>query len=150
MKSGLVGMLLVFCLIAPAIMLGGGNGFFNLPSLIICIFMPFALAITSVGAPDLSNALRALRCLFLSPREEDLTPRNSEVLRYMITYAYAAGVIGAMIGWIQILRAGIQPGHMPLAFAVSTLTVFYSTIIAECILRPAARRIEGERQKKAA
>jgi flagellar motor component MotA len=111
--------------------------------------MPLALAITSTGAPDLNNALRALRCLFLSPREEDLRPRNSEVLRYMITYAYTAGVIGAMIGWIQILMAGIETGNMPLAFAVSMLTIFYSVIIAECILRPAARRIEGGLQENA-
>ena len=147
MKSGFIGMLLVFGLILPAIFLGGGSGFFNLPSLIICIFMPFALALASAGSSDLGNALRAFRCFFVSPRETDLAARNAQVLRDMISYAYAAGVIGSMIGWIQILRASIRPENTPLGFAVSILTILYAIIISECILRPAARRIEGELQK---
>jgi len=150
MHSGFVGMLLVFGLIMPAILLGGDSaGFINVPSIVICIGMPIGLSIASAGVTDLGRALRALRSLFVSAQEADLTARNSEVLRHMISHAYAAGVIGTMIGWIQMLFAVVEWDHLILSrgLGVSILTVFHAIIISECILRPAARRIEGQLQK---
>ena len=144
MKSGFIGMVLVVCLITPAIFLGGGEGFLNIPSVLICIGLPIGLCITSAGVSDVVRALRALRCLVVAPRESDLTARNAQVLGHMITYAYAAGVIGTMIGWIQILQSDTAPDRLPIGVAVSLLTLFYSILISECVLRPAVRRIEGE------
>jgi flagellar motor component MotA len=65
----------------------------------------------------------------------------------MISYTYAAGVIGTMLGWIQMLRHIKEPSIVPLALAVSLLTIFYSIIISECVLRPVARRVEDEIEK---
>lgn len=146
MKSGLLGMLLVFCLIACAVAAGGDLCFLNVPSLVICIGMPIGLAMASAGASDLGRSLRALRCLLVSPRGSDRTARNAQVLRHMISYAYAAGVIGTMIGWVQILRQATDLLAAAPGFALSLLTILYSIIISECILRPAARRIEAEPQ----
>jgi len=142
MKSGFFGMLGAFCLIIVAIVLGDSEGFFNVPSLVVCIFLPIGLTIASAGHSDLGRAVLSLRCLFGSPPESDLTVRNAQVLRHMISYAYAAGVIGSMIGWIQFLRQ--LDGTSPVGkwISVSLLTLFYAVIIAECILRPAARRVE--------
>lgn len=148
MKSGFVGMFGASCLILCAIVLGGGNAFFNVPSLVICIFLPIGLSMASAGTSDLGHALRALRCLLLSRLECDLTVRNSQVLRHMISYAYAAGVIGALIGWIQMLRELKDISGLALGFSLTTLTIFYSILISECILRPAARQIEGELENK--
>ena len=103
-KLGFIGMLLTFCLILPAIVLGGSKGFFNAPSLIICTLVPISLSIASTGMSDLAHALRTLRCLLVPQRDTDLTVRNTQVLRHMILYTYAAGIIGMMIGWIQMLR----------------------------------------------
>lgn len=125
MKSGFIGMLLAFCLILPAIVLDGGYGFFNVPSLVICIFLPISLTIASAGGSDLGHALRALRCLLVSPRKADLTARNSQVLRHMISYAYAACVIGMLIGWIQMLKQFKDLSLVALGFSVSILTIFY-------------------------
>ncbi len=147
MKSGLIGMFLVFGLIMLAIALGGGNGFFNVPSLVICIGLPIGLSLASAGAGDTRNALRALRSLLVLPPPADITVRNSQVLRHMISYAYAAGVIGTMLGWIQMLRHIKEPSIVPLGIAVSLLTIFYSIIISECILRPVTRRVESEIEK---
>lgn len=144
MRSGLVGMLLVLCLILPAALFSGASGFLNVPSLVICLLMPIALSMASAGVSDLGHALRALRCLIGSPQEPDLTVRDSDVLRHMISYAYTAGVIGAMIGWIQMLRRFDDLSALPVGIALSILTIFYSIIISECILRPAVRRIEWE------
>jgi flagellar motor component MotA len=77
MKSGFIGMLLVFGLIMLAIALGGGNGFFNVPSLVICIGLPIGLSLASAGASDTRNALRALRSLLVLPPPGDFTARNS-------------------------------------------------------------------------
>ncbi len=146
---GFIGALIPFCLILCAIILGGSNNkFFDIPSLFICIGMPIGLSIASAGASDLGRALLALRSLFAPPRESDLTVRNAQVLRQMIAYAYTAGVIGSMIGWIQILWQFDSISPIAKWVAVSILTIFYAIIISECILRPAARRIEGELEKR--
>ncbi|MFC2140529.1 MotA/TolQ/ExbB proton channel family protein [Candidatus Auribacterota bacterium] len=147
MKAGFIGMLIVLFLIMGAILLGGGN-FFNIPSLVICIGLPIGLSIASAGLADLGPALLSLRSLFITPRDSDLKARNAQVLRDMISYAYAAGVIGTMIGWIQMLSGFNDFSLIGIGFALSVLTIFYSIIISECFLRPAARRIEGELKKK--
>lgn len=148
MKSGFVGMVGVFCLIVPAIALGGGGIFLNVPSLVICLLMPISLSLASAGAPDLGRALRALRCLLVFPRKSDLTAQNSHVLRHMISYAYAACVIGMLIGWIRTLSQPADPAVLHLSLSMSILTMLYAIVISECILRPAARRIEGAMEKR--
>lgn len=145
MKSGSIGMLLVFCLVAFAIVLGDGGTFFNIPSLVICIGLPIGLSMASSGAADTAAALRSLRCLLILPRAADVTVRNSQVLRHMVSYSYAAGIIGAMIGWIQLLRQVEELSNIHLGLSLSLLTMFYSIIISECILRPGARQIESGR-----
>jgi hypothetical protein len=47
MRSGFVGMVLVFGLTLAATVLGGDWGFLNVPSLVICIGMPIGLAMAS-------------------------------------------------------------------------------------------------------
>ncbi len=149
MVSGFFGMLGVFCLIFPAIMLGGSGGFFSLPALAICVFLPFCLALSSAGAKDFWRAFRSPRALFFSPKSEDFTARNVQVLKHMISYTYAAGVIGAFIGWIQMFAQFQAFSSSAAWFASSLLPFFYSVVIAECFFRPAARRIEGEMEKSA-
>ncbi len=144
MKSGIIGVLLAFSLIILAITLGGGNGFFNIPSLVICIGLPIGLSLASAGAQDTRNAIRALGVLIAAPSPTIVTSRTCQVLKHIISYAYAAGAIGSMIGWIQLLRQEQLPSVAPLGFALSMLAIFYAIIISECILRPVARRIEGE------
>lgn len=56
----------------------------------------------------------------------------------------AAGAAGSLIGWVQLLANLSAPEMIGPALALSLLTVFYSLIIAEFILRPCARRIEAE------
>ena len=65
MKTGFVGILLTFCLIVPAIVLVGSEGFLNLPSLIICIGLPIALSLASTGTTEPAHALLALRCIIV-------------------------------------------------------------------------------------
>ncbi len=149
MVSGFFGMLGVFCLIFPAIALGGGSSFFSVPALVICVFLPFCLAFSSAGAKDFWRAFRSPRALFFSPKSEDFTARNVQVLKHMISYTYAAGVIGAFFGWIQMF-AQFQAFSSSAAFFGSSLVpLFYSVFISECFFRPAARRIEGEMEKRA-
>ena len=59
MKSALAGMVGVFCLMLCAIVLDGDYSFLNIPSLVICVFMPLGLAMASAGGSDLGRALRA-------------------------------------------------------------------------------------------
>jgi flagellar motor component MotA len=145
--SGVLGMVVVVGLIVPAIWLGGG-GFWNVPSLILCICLPIGLGLASAGWSDLWRAVGSLRHLFTRPKDSDLSIRNVRVLRHMITYAYAAGVIGTAIGWIQSLSHFSGTSYIPAGLSISLLTMFYAIIIAECVLRPTARRIEWEWEKR--
>lgn len=149
MKSGAIGMMLVFCLVAFAVILGDSEAvFINVPSLIICIGLPIGLSLASSSVTDTVGALRSLRCLVISPKPGDITSRNAQVLRHMVSYSYAAGIIGAMIGGIQVLRQIDGLANIHVALSLSLLTLFYSTLISECILRPAARQIEDSSSRQ--
>ena len=97
-------MLLTFCLNLPAILLGGSKGFFSAPNLIIYTLMPISLSIASAVMPDFVYDLRVIGCLLVPSRDTDLTVRNTQVLKHMVSYTYPAGIIGMMIGWTQMLR----------------------------------------------
>jgi hypothetical protein len=109
---------------------------------------PLGLPWASDGAADSRRAFRSLRTLFFKAGESDLSSRNAQVLRHMIPYAYAAGVIGALIGWIHLFGQAWGFSDFAPRFSVTLVALFYSVIIAECFLRPAGHRIETELKKR--
>jgi flagellar motor component MotA len=142
-KSGIVGVFLVATITVLCIVMGGGNYFFNVPSLMI-IVLPCAGLGMMVHGKDFFHALRSICVLFTNPTSHLPIQDHAGVFRNTIIHVYAMGAIGTMIGWIQMLVNCKDMTSVPLGFGVSILTVFYSLLICELLLRPAAQRIEWQ------
>jgi len=142
--SGVIGLLLVIIITVLCILMFGGDYFFDVPTLVIIVLPSIGLGMM-VHGKQYFRALCSIRHLFwtLSSNQPDL--REAGALRDTIVHVYAMGAIGTIIGWIQMLVVNCQDLEaMPVGFAVSILTLFYSLLISELLLRPAAKRIEWQ------
>ncbi len=141
--SGVIGLLLVIIITVLCIFMGGGDYFFHVPSLVFIVMPSIGLGMM-VHGKQYFRALCSIRHLFgtLSSNQPDL--REAGALRDTIVHVYAMGAIGTIIGWIQMLVNCQDLEAMPVGFAVSILTLFYSLLISELLLRPAAKRIEWQ------
>ena len=144
MHSGLIGVIVAFGLTCGAIAVGASPLFFlHIPSLTFCVGVPIGLGIMSCGLRDCLKAVAALRVLVLNSPDHVALQRSAKVLRQLISYTYAAGAVGTMIGWLQLAIAGAEGEDLLASFAVSILTIFYAFIVSEFVLRPTACRIES-------
>ncbi len=62
------------------------------------------------------------------------------------TYAPALGMIGTLIGLVQMLQTMSDPSSIGPAMAVALLTTFYGAIIANVICMPIAGKLKGRSQ----
>ena len=137
-------------LMALTITLGGPLGLFiNIPSALVCILFPICFAILSLGAPTTYRSIRTLRCIVSPKLLAQTTPDDSIHIHQLIIPTYAAGIIGTLVGWIQIGTNLNDPAQLGPAFAVSLLTLLYAICIAEAILRPVSRRITHYHEQEA-
>ena len=143
MYSGSIGLIVVIVITVSSVIMGGAKYFLNIPAILISIGLPLGLCILSYGIDDCKSAFRTLRVLLLKPKNEDCTSRNIMVIKGAIAYSYVAGFIGALIPVIQMLTLLNDWSVFPLGLGLSLLSFFYSCVIAELILRPTMRRIEG-------
>ena len=141
--SGVIGLLLVIIITTLCIFMGGSAYFFNGPSLIIVVMPCIGLGMMIHGK-QYFRALCSIRHLFRTLSSDQPDPREAGALRDTIVHVYAMGAIGTMIGWIQMLVNCQDFEAVPVGFAVSILTLFYSLLISELLLRPAAKRIEWQ------
>ncbi|MEF2144101.1 MAG: MotA/TolQ/ExbB proton channel family protein [Desulfovibrionaceae bacterium] len=65
------------------------------------------------------------------------------VLKGMGTMAPAFGMIGTLIGLVQMLQNLSDPSSIGPAMAVALLTTFYGAVLANCIFLPMATKLEG-------
>lgn len=68
--------------------------------------------------------------------------RNAAVLRRAAEVAPSMGLIGTLIGLIQLLGNLNDPGSIGPAMAVALLTTFYGAIMAYMVLSPIATKLE--------
>ncbi len=129
-------------LICLTIILGGPIGYFiNIPSALVCTLFPICIAIITLGAPTAFHALLALRIILFPPALNQTATEDAQNIHTLIIPTYAAGILGTLIGWIQMLANLDDLTHLGPAIAISLLTILYALCIAEAILRPASRRI---------
>lgn len=145
--SGLFGFLLL------AIILGGDIAvaddvfaFAYLPALLVTVFGALALSYLAYGALDTLRALRGLTWLVTDPPADADARGVSRVLRGGSIHLYACGAMGTFIGLIKMLD--FQGRTMDSAWQASPILVtllplFYALVLSECLVRPAARRIQG-------
>ncbi len=141
--SGIIGFCIFFGLLALAIMWGGHPAVFISPAAAIIVSGVFIGAgLMAFGLRTLLDGLLALRVLLVRVPDETLRPQQAHVLRGLIPSAYAAGVLGTIIGLVLMLATLDDPSVIGASIAVAVLTVLYSVLLAEGLLRPGAQHIE--------
>jgi flagellar motor component MotA len=137
--SGVVGIACASALIVIAAFMSeiGAGWFWSTASATFCIGLTLAIGVASFGVDDLLRAVAALRCLVIKPGA--VSQRDVQVVRGLITPLYASGMIGTLIGLVQMLASLKDPSQIGAGMAIAMLTILYSVLGAELILRPAAR-----------
>ena len=74
--------------------------------------------------------------------------RGQDVLKAMGTSAPAFGMIGTLIGLVQMLQNLDDPKSIGPAMAVALLTTFYGSVLANCLFLPMARKLEERSQEE--
>ena len=122
-------ILLVMCIV-----MGGGAGFINIPSLMIVFGVAFFLMFACFGGEYMRFVGASFMLLAFHPDKPNR--RYAEMARYAARFMMAAGVAGTLIGFIQMLRNMTDPSALGSGMAVSLLTVLYAVLAGEfwCLL----------------
>ena len=74
---------------------------------------------------------------------------NQEVFRKMAAYAPSFGMIGTMIGLVQMLTQLEDPSSIGRSMAVAILTTFYGSLLATLIFLPVAGKLRSRTLEEA-
>lgn len=201
----LIGIILGIGLVVGSIVVGGGAGFLNLPSMMITIGGAFAATLMNFPLPKIIGTISVVRKAFASQdkdylavfkrlsdfavraRRDGILGLESEVetledvfmqkgLRMAVdgnsaevieavleqdiasmverhqvghgifqavgSYAPAFGMIGTLIGLIQMLRNLDDPNSIGMGMSVALLTTLYGALVANVIALPIAGKLE--------
>ncbi|BCA79116.1 MotA/TolQ/ExbB proton channel family protein [Desulfuromonas sp. AOP6] len=81
---------------------------------------------------------------YIQERHED----GADIFLAMGTYAPAMGMIGTLIGLVQMLQTMDDPSTIGPAMAVALLTTFYGAVIANVICIPVAGKLKNRSQSE--
>jgi chemotaxis protein MotA len=76
--------------------------------------------------------------------------RGQKLFKFMASTAPAMGMIGTLIGLVQMLRALDDPAAIGPSMAVALLTTFYGAVIAFVFCGPIAEKLERRTQEETA
>ena len=94
------------------------------------------LSIDGLEPAEISNLLE-VEIDFIRSRHQ----LGAEVFTTMGTYAPAMGMIGTLIGLVQMLQSMDDPSSIGPAMAVALLTTFYGSVLANIICMPIAGKL---------
>jgi len=95
------------------------------------------LSIDGLEPDEISNLLE-IEMDFIRSRHQ----LGAEVFTTMGTYAPAMGMIGTLIGLVQMLQSMDDPSSIGPAMAVALLTTFYGSVLANIICMPIAGKLK--------
>ncbi len=104
------------------------------------LFLKKACGLVADGSPD--NVIRAA----LTTEIDSLRLRHfivQDVFRKMGTYAPAFGMLGTLIGLVQMLSRLQDPANIGPAMATALLTTFYGSIMATMFFLPIAGKLKA-------
>ena len=144
--SGMLGLLVAVSVIAGAMLLGSADAwdialFVNIPSIIFVLGLGCGLELMASSVPDLKRALWGLRVLAVEAAPDGVSRRDASILRDLSLRLYVAGVVGVLIGVVQLLTNLDDPAQLGRGLAVAILPLLTAFLLAEVVLRPAAQRI---------
>ncbi len=103
------------------------------------------LAVDGVPAEDVQAALRG-ELIALKARHK----RGQQLFKFMAATAPAMGMIGTLIGLVQMLQSLNDPSSIGPAMAVALLTTFYGAVIAFLFMTPIATKLEHRSREETA
>lgn len=116
--------------------------FIDIPSLII------VLGCTTLFTCAHHSATHVLTALVAALSSRSLTPHESlhhqRVLSTARLLAASSGVVGTMIGLVQMLANMDNPSKIGPAMAVALLCTFYGIVLAEICLAPLVHRLRSQ------
>ena len=77
---------------------------------------------------------------------EDRHKKGAEIFTIMGTYAPAMGMIGTLIGLVQMLMVMDDPENIGPAMAVALITTFYGSLLANLLFLPIAGKLKVRRE----
>ncbi len=101
------------------------------------------MAVDGQEAEDLKEMLDK-EIEYIQERHEE----GAEIFIAMGTYAPALGMIGTLIGLVQMLQTMSDPSTIGPAMAVALLTTFYGAIIANIVCMPLAGKLRHRSQEE--
>lgn len=139
----LMGFFLFVALIAVVIFMGSSVWvFINLPAFIAVIGLSIAMGLTAWGPRKLLTIHGAVATTLFPGLTNEVSPDCAPLIRGHISQVYAAGAIATLLGFVQMLASLDDVSQIGGALALITLALFYSTCIAEGLLRPVLRHVE--------
>jgi chemotaxis protein MotA len=91
------------------------------------------------STPDTIRAVLATEMASLRQRHE----RGHAIFKFMEGTAPAMGLIGTLVGLVQMLRTMNDPATIGPAMAVALLTTFYGAVLAFVVCGPIAKKLES-------
>lgn len=96
------------------------------------------------STPDSIKAVLATEMASLRKRHE----RGQTIFKFMEATAPAMGLIGTLVGLVQMLRTMNDPSTIGPAMAVALLTTFYGAITAFVVCGPIAKKLENRTEEE--
>ncbi len=119
--------------------------FIYLQALFLVIGLPFFLLLGSHGKKFIEFMPEALKTFFLDPQEQN--PNFAQIARDGEKFALAAGMIGVVIGLINLLGNLANPANIGPAMAMSLLSIAYGIIFSECFFAVVARAYQASQSE---
>lgn len=138
------GVVLCILLVFMALVFGGGVSMVvDAQSLIIAILLPISLSMISHGYHLTWQALKLIAWLFYEPKKSQKIHLSLPVLRKLITYAYSAGIAGALLAVLSSVNFFHEMDKFQFvsSIQVALLPIIYSVLLAELLLRPMHHKI---------
>lgn len=110
-----------------------------LPQLAREVFLQRAVAMAVDGTPP--EKIESVLVTEIEATSERMT-RSANVLRRAAEVAPAMGLIGTLIGLVQMLANLKDPNAIGPAMAVALLTTFYGAVLAYMVLAPVAAKVD--------
>jgi len=142
--DGLIGLTIVFLVIGALGQISGNIDFYLDPwTLLLLLALPFGLSCISSGTKITLRVYSSLTWLLYMPGGNKSVIELIPTIRRIIFYVYISGVIGTLVSLIAIF-SNLTFHHTDFwpAMAISLISLLYSVIIAESLLRPLKHKYE--------
>ncbi len=103
------------------------------------------MAVDGLSQEEISETLRA-ELVSMKDRHQ----RGQKLFRFMGTTAPSMGMIGTLIGLVQMLQSLNDPSSIGPAMAVALLTTMYGAVLAFVVCNPIAEKLQNRSREESA